>query len=197
MVQNIKKIFFYSTLVVCSLLSCGEGENSQVGDDFDRTKNAGKVAENITDPLLIEIKDLEQKARLDTIPNKTAYLRLLRAYQEYYNRHTTDTVAGNYLFEAALIAQILNKHDKAIELFTNFHDGFPNSARCDKAVYNIAYIYDARLNNKEKAILYYNKVIELYPNSMWANEAKGALKLVNMSDAELIKYLEEKNKINS
>lgn len=176
------------------LFSCDNNSGNQVGDDFERTKNAAAQKEPVTDPLLIEIMDLEEKARQESTPNKTSYLRLLRAYQQYYNQHPKDTVAGNYLFEAALIAQKLDKHQKAIELFLNFHDGFPNSSRCDKAAYNIAYIYDEKLNDKEKATLYYNKVIELYPNSIWANEARGALRLVNMSDEELIKYLEEKNK---
>lgn len=192
--RNFTSKIFLLAVISCLLLSCGNGENNQVGDDFERSKNANNPAENITDPLLIEIRDLENKCKADTTPNRTAYLRLLRAYQEYYNQHTTDTIAGNYLFEAAIMAQKLDKNEKAIELFLNFHDGFPNSSRCDKAAYNIAYIYDARLNNKEKATLYYNKVIELYPTSIWANEAKAALRIVNMSDEELIKYLEEKNK---
>jgi tetratricopeptide (TPR) repeat protein len=149
-----------------------------------------------------------KKARLDSIQTsiqtqekmgKEALSReqqtaLFKSYQEYYNASGKDTVGLNYLFEAANLAQGLGKYEKAIELFINFHDGFPASHRCDEAVYNIAYIYDARLKNPEKATTYYNKVIELYPNSLWANEAKGALHFVGLSDEEMIRKLDEINK---
>ena len=39
----------------------------------------------------------------------------------------------------------------------------------------------------------YNKVIELYPNSTWAVQAKQALHLVGKSDEELLRFLKEKN----
>lgn len=186
--------FLAPVILLTVIASCGNDAGNTTPDDFERTKNSGSAADNTTDPTLIEIRDLEQKNKNNPDPDKATLLRLLKAYQEYYNRHSTDTVAGNYLFEAANIAQKLDKHQKAIELFTNFHDGFPKSSRCDKAAYNIAYIYDEKLNDKKNAELYYNKVIELYPNSMWAGEARAALKILNMSDEELIRYLEEKNK---
>ena len=41
--------------------------------------------------------------------------------------------------------------------------------------------------------MYYNKVIELYPNSLWAKEAESALHFVGLSDEETIKKLEAIN----
>jgi tetratricopeptide (TPR) repeat protein len=144
------------------------------------------------DSLQIKISELERIGK-ETL-SREQQNNLFKAYQEYYNTSGKDTLALNYLFEAANLAQVLGKYEKAIEYFINFHDGFPASHRCDEAVYNIAYIYDARLKNAEKATTYYNKVIELYPNSLWAQEAKGALHFVGLSDEEMIKKLDELNK---
>lgn len=185
-------VVFVSMVLLCA---CGETEEGDIhlSDGYGKD---GKPQNGLTtnDPLLIEIYSLEGKVKADTAFDRTRALRLFKAYQEYYNKHPKDTVALNYLFEAANLAQKLDKHQKAIDLFINFQEGFPGSHRCDEAVYNIAYIYDARIQNKEKARLYYNKVIELYPTSMWAEQARGALQIVNMSDEELLKFLEEKNK---
>ena len=175
--------------------SCGDGgeEDIHLSDGLGRDgKSQNGMA--TTDPVLIEINTLESRVAADTTFDRTRALRLFKAYQEYYNRHPKDTVALNYLVEAANLAQKLDKQQRAIELFVNFQESFPTSHRCDEAVYNIAYIYDARIQNKEKAALYYNKVIELYPTSMWADQARGALQIVNMSDEELLKFLNEKNK---
>ena len=56
------------------------------------------------DPLLIEIKDLEKKVQSDTVMDRNTGLRLLKAYQDYYNKHSRDSVAVTYLFEAARVA---------------------------------------------------------------------------------------------
>ncbi|MFM9985026.1 MAG: tetratricopeptide repeat protein [Flavobacteriales bacterium] len=188
-------VFVPIVSLVIFLGSCGGNgeEEIHLSDGMGRDGQAQNGLAT-TDPVLIEIYSLESKVAADTAFDRTRTLRLFKAYQEYYNRHPKDTVALNYLFEAANLAQKLDKHQRAIELFINFQDGFPTSHRCDEAVYNIAYIYDARIGNKEKAKLYYNKVIELYPTSMWAEQARGALQIVNMSDEELLKFLEEKNK---
>ena len=45
------------------LLSCNNSTTESVDDDFDRTKNANTPAEPITDPLLIEINDLEPDSK--------------------------------------------------------------------------------------------------------------------------------------
>lgn len=196
--MNKRKTFSAFVAIVIfafSMGSCGDGGEEDIhlsdGHGRDGQSNTGQAT---TDPVLIEINTLESRVAADTTFDRTRALRLFKAYQEYYNRHPKDTVALNYLFEAANLAQKLDKHQRAIELFINFQEGFPGSHRCDEAVYNIAYIYDARIQNKEKAKLYYNKVIELYPTSMWADQARGALQIVNMSDEELLKFLNEKNK---
>ncbi len=177
---------------VLMLAACGNSDENAGGTTGSGEKTM-QDAINSKDAVLLEIIDLESKVNSDTAFDRTRALRLFRVYQDYYNQHPKDTVAGNYLFEAANLAQKLDKNQRAIELFVNFHDGFRNSDRCDDAVYNVAYIYDAKLNDKKKAAEYYNKVIEMYPQSMWAEQARGSLQILNMTDEELIKFLREKN----
>jgi len=150
--------------------------------------------EIITDPLLIEINDMEEKAKSDTVFDRNTGLRLLHAYQTYYNQHGRDSLSLHYLMEGARVADALGKYDKAIELLINYHDLIPDNNRKAEAAFLVAFIYDDHKKDAEKAIEYYNRVIEFYPKSEWAQQAKSALHLVGKSDDDLIKFLDEKNK---
>ncbi|MFN0031853.1 MAG: tetratricopeptide repeat protein [Flavobacteriales bacterium] len=183
-------LFIATVTLILSSCDFEEGNNY---DRPDAQTNDKSVASSTKDPLLIDILDLEKRMAADTAFNRTRALRLFKDYQDYYNKHPHDTVAGNYLFQAGDLAQKLGKQERAIELFIGFVEGFTASHRCDEAVYNVAYIYDARLGDKQQAKKYYNKVIELYPQSMWAHEAQGALRILSMSDEELRKFLKEQN----
>lgn len=173
------------------ITSCGDGaqqasEAKQVLESADEPKRA-------LDPALVEIRSMEQRAAKDTVMDRTTGLRLLRAYQDYYNRNPQDSLALSFLFEAGKVADALGKYEKAIELFANYHDGTQEVTRKAEAAYLVAFIYDAHLQQPKEATKQYNKVIELYPNSPWAAQAKQALHLVGKSDEELLRFLKEKN----
>jgi tetratricopeptide (TPR) repeat protein len=173
------------------LSACGDSEQQATAEkQVLETAAEPKVA---LDPALVEIRSMEQRARKDTVLDRTTGLRLLRAYQDYYNRHPQDSLAMSFLFEAGRVADALGKYEKAIELFANFHDGSKDLTRKAEAAYLVAFIYDAHLQQPKDATKQYNKVIELYPNSPWAVQAKQALHLVGKSDEELLRFLKEKN----
>ncbi len=197
MVKNLKTIVYLFVLAFgMTLFACGEkNQPANQSEDLVKPDMEGDLAS--TDPLLIEIHDMERKAKLDSVMDRTVGLRLLRAYQEYYNKHMKDSLGMAYLFEAARVADAMGKYDKAIDLLANYHDGIANVEKKAEAAYMVAFIYDSHLKNEKKAIQYYNKVIELYPKSIWAEQAKSALHLVGKSDEELLQFLKEKNKTAS
>lgn len=178
-------------MIVFTLVSCGESDTSSAAEkEVIKTVTEPKRA---LDPSLVEIRSMEERARKDTVLDRTTGLRLLRAYQDYYNRNPQDSLALSFLFEAGKVADALGKYDKAIELFANFHDGTSEMAKKAEAAYLVAFIYDAHLHQAKEATKQYNKVIELYPNSPWAVQAKQSLHLVGKSDEELLQFLKEKN----
>ena len=185
-------------LLVCIcvfMLSCGDNDSTFKYN----TPDVNPTSESPTggdpeDPLIIEIRDIEAKAKYDTVIDRNKGLRLLKAYQDYYNKHTKDSLGLAFLFEAARVADAMGKYDKAIDLLLNYHEGEQNLNKKSEAAYLVAFIYDAHLHNAKKAMEYYNKVIELYPQTTWAQQSKDALHLVGKSDEELLKFLEEKNK---
>jgi TolA-binding protein len=137
---------------------------------------------------------METRSKKDSVIDRTVGLRLLRAYQTYYNQHPQDSLGKSFLLDAARVADAMGKYDKAIELLGNYHDAVEDKSKKAESAYLVAFIYDAHLKNEKKAIDYYNKVIDLYPDSPWAQQAKSALHLVGKSDEELLEFLKEKNK---
>jgi len=172
--------------------SCDDGFNT--AEPPRRGSQQQPAATGSSDPLLIEIRDMEARAKTDSVIDRAVGLRLLKAYQDYYNKHSKDSLGLAYLFEAGRVADAMGKYEKAVDLLINYHDAVANIDKRAEAAYLVAFIYDAHLHDTNKAIQYYNKVIDLYPNSTWAEQAKAALHLVGKSDEELLKFLQEKNK---
>ena len=191
MIINRKFILFCLALALL-FGACTDGGDAKPSQETTLA-TAEVPGDVVPDPLLLEIKTMEARTQKDTVLDRAAGLRLLRAYQDYYNKHPQDTSALNYLFEAGRVADALGKYDKAVELLANFHDGSPNAQRRAEAAYLVAFIYDAHMHMSSKAIKQYNKVIELYPQSPWAQQARQALPLVGKSDEELLQYIREKN----
>jgi tetratricopeptide (TPR) repeat protein len=180
-------------VVVNCLVACTSGSDSKGTEESTTLASADDASNASTDPLMLEIRTMEARTRKDSVLDRAAGLRLLRAYQDYYNKHPQDTAALNYIFEAGRVAVALEKYEKAIELFANFHDGSANMQRKAEASYLVAFIYDTHLHLPSKATTQYNKVIELYPESPWATQARQALHLVGKTDEELLQFLKEKN----
>ena len=58
----------------------------------------------------------------------------------------------------------------------------------------VAFIYDTYLKQLDQAKTAYEKVIEKYPNHHLTRDAKLSIEHLGMSDEELIKMFEEKQK---
>lgn len=180
-------------VLVFSVFGCSDGASKNESVPTTTLATIEDAASAVTDPLMLEIRSMEADTKRDSVLNRESGLKLLRAYQDYYNKHPNDTSAINYIFEAGRVAVALGKYEKAVELLANFHDGSRNPQRRAEAAYLVAFVYDAHLHLPAKATTQYNKVIELYPRSPWATQSRQALQLVGKSDEELLQFLKEKN----
>ncbi len=69
-----------------------------------------------------------------------------------------------------LIAMI--RYTDGISAYTLLIDQFPESILLDKAQMKIGHVYQWKLNDKLKAIAVYQSLLEKFPNSMYAKEAR-------------------------
>jgi tetratricopeptide (TPR) repeat protein len=179
----MKFFLHFNLLWVPILMSCNTSQN----------ESAASGTSPALSSLISEIERMEEKSKGDSALSRPEALRLLNIYQDRYNINPSDSAAIAGLFEAARIADGLGKFEKAIELLGTYHDVSLNPEKRAESAFLVAFIYDAHLKDAKKATDYYNKVIQLYPASVWAEQAKDALHMVGKSDEELMEFLEQKS----
>lgn len=139
------------------------------------------------------IADLEGEVAKSVEVDRVLAADLVSRYIQYYNRYHADTLSGEYLLRAASLSTGIGEYQQGIDLLVHFHDGYPSSKRRAQAAFTVAFIYDVYLQNPDKAIIHYQAVIDQYPDSPYARESEAAMRLVGMSDEQLIEFLKKSN----
>lgn len=176
--------------MIALLGACGDGEHP-----------AGKAAPTETPDSksdktakMQQIVDLEAAVDADELGEDIKLRqRLLVAYSDFVNYHNTEEMAPEYLFRAAKLANEIGKPRRAIEYLVNLHDGFPRYERRTEAAFLAGFIYENVLNDRSMAEKYYEQVVELYPKSPWAEDARLSLKLLYLTDEEKIQIFLKQN----
>lgn len=189
------RILMYIVAMAVSVAACNSPEANESGaasqpgtPSYDAEYQSNKEAK------LEQILDLEKQVKAETTGQDVKLRqRLLVSYADYANYHHDEIEVPEFLFRSANLAVEIGKPRKAIEQLVNLHDGFPSYARRTEAVFMIAFIYESVLNDRLKAEQYYTKVVELYPESTWAEDARASLKLLYLTDEEKIKMFMEQN----
>ncbi len=181
---------FTAFTVGCS--SSDQNENTSTANTATPSYDAEYVSNKAAK--LEQIQTLEKEVEAETTgQDMKLRQRLLVSYADYANYHNQEPEVPEFLFRSANLAVEIGKPRKAIEHLINLHDGFPNYERRVEAAFLIGFIYESVLNDRTRAEEYYTKVVELYPESTWAQEAQSSLKLLYLTDEEKIKMFMEQN----
>jgi len=175
-----KKMIFFSGMLV--LTACSETRQSEPAPDPQKQALQKEIAG--------AEQDLKASGDLLDVP---AARGLIGKYIEYSNQYHFDTLAGEYMLRAASLSAGTGNYGQAVDLLINYYDGFNVGDRHPEAAFTVAFIYDEYLRNPELAAKYYQSVIDNHPESDYAGQAKAALRLVGMSDEELLKFLDSQN----
>ncbi|MEP7320434.1 MAG: tetratricopeptide repeat protein, partial [Saprospiraceae bacterium] len=81
-------------------------------------------------------------------------------------------IVDDVIYQRARIYSSLKKWDQAIPLYESVVEKYQEGIRCDNSLFELAEIYDFKLNDKEKAKSYYEKIFIDFSNSTFAVEAR-------------------------
>ena len=144
------------------------------------------------------IENIEQtKVQLNEAgkKNKPSHAeRLVTLYTDYADQYPKDSLAPEMLFMAGNVCIGLEEFDRSISYFERIDEHYKTYLKHPEAIYLSGFVADYHQNKKGLAKNYYEKVIELYPDHVFAKDAKQAIMALSMSDEELLKMFEEKNK---
>lgn len=186
-------LYFATLMAIATGCNAPDDQSSNPGPGNTPPAHDAEYQSN-KEAKLEQIADLEQQVEAETSGQDLKLRkRLLVSYADYANYHHEEPEVPEFLFRSAKLAVEIGKPRKAIEHLINLHDGFPKYERRIEAAFMIGFIYESVLNDRIRAEEYYTKVVELYPESTWAQEAQASLKLLYLTDEEKIKMFMEEN----
>ena len=96
-------------------------------------------------------------------------LAVLDSVTALYPMHS---IADNVLFKKAEICSKNGKFDLAATYYAEIIEKYPNDLLADDAMYNLAGLYENHLNDKNKAMQLYEKILTQYPGSLYVVDSR-------------------------
>ncbi len=130
--------------------------------------------------------------RLNTEEANRVYSNFLK----YVETYPKDTLSPDFLFKAADLANGLKRHEESVSLFARLVNEYPEFRKSPAALFMQAFVLETEIKDKEKAKEKYKEFLNKFPNHKLAPSAHASLDQLNanLTDEELIKMFEEKNK---
>ncbi len=128
--------------------------------------------------------------------NRTEAFKFVDACEAYAASAPDDPKTPEYLFDAAEIAKLLKTYDKALSIYDKLITDYPDYQKTPSALFIKAFTLENELGRMEEAKEAYELFLERYPNNDFADDAQFSLENLGKSPEEVLKAIEEKNKLN-
>lgn len=176
----MNKLFILLTALVIAFTSCSNDEAKKK----EQADLSTKIAE-------LEIKVMDT---VTYIIDYQVAKELGPAYIKYVKTYPQDSLAPDYLYKAAELNQALDKGNLSVKYYEQFLTDYPDNERAGTAMFQMAFVYENLVQNKELAVKYFNEFIEKYPNHPLVPSAEMSIENIDKSPEELIKEFQEKEK---
>ena len=183
-----KVIYLIATVLI--LASCGTEE---VKPD-DKTEELVILSVDDQFEALVQLDRKLLKA--DLAIDKKVAKELYESANKFSNENPAHDKAADALELAAKGAEGIGKYNDAISILHKIINAYPETEKTPMFMYRKAIILEENLGKSDNAKAAYQALIERFPNDALSISAKEYLDMdyLNMSDAELIQFLESKNK---
>ena len=113
-------------------------------------------------------------------------------YCSFAEQYPDDPTAPNWLFKAFQLAKAMGNLDQAAELGNKLIEDFPNYEYAPVVMFMMARdVYDMGYHDLDKARAMYERVIDQFPDSNWAANAKEMKdKYLGMTDEEIMNQIQ-------
>ncbi len=167
------------------IISC----NNQNKTDSETITPKSPTREQYIQP----IKKYEAEMHRSLELNSAIASQAIKAYDDFVRMFPGDSLAPDFLFKAGEITTAAKQYPQALIYYQTITGKYPKYKLVDFSLYMQGVLLDNYLNDDAKAKVIYDEVIDKYPNSNYANDAKAAINNLGKSDDELIKEIKKKN----
>ncbi len=122
---------------------------------------------------------------------------LLMMYEIFIKKNPKDSMAPGYLFKAANVAMNMGDGSKAIMLFDQYLQNYPEQKKAPLCLFFKGFVCENVLHDFDKARETYLLFLEKYPTNDFAKDAKMALMNLGKTPEMLVKEFEAQRKADS
>lgn len=128
--------------------------------------------------------------------NEASAKQAIKDFTDYAYYCQSDSLAPIFLIKTAQVAKSINNIPQAKLVLDKCIEDYPNFENRPAALFLLAQLYDERnyLNDPQQAKKLYQKIIDEFPKSDYAESAKGAIRFVGKSDEEIMQEILKKKK---
>jgi tetratricopeptide (TPR) repeat protein len=115
---------------------------------------------------------LKRYANVELLIFQNKWDEAQKELQDLYQEYRAKSLKDDILFLEARIDRQFGNYVLAVEKLTQLIQNHSDDILADDATYQVAQLYDYYLNDRDKAMEYYNKVITNFPASIFAVESR-------------------------
>jgi tetratricopeptide (TPR) repeat protein len=175
---------FFAVAITFLIASC---------NNDTKTEQQAAIKEPPRAPFVEQIKSLEDAMHKSPEINDSLALLAIKAYSDYALFFPNDTLSPNYLFKAGEIATAAKKYKQALIYYQTITAKYPDFKYIRESLYLQGFLLDNFMNDDASAKIIYDEIIEKYPNTNYAKDAKSALNNLGKSDEQIIEEFKKKN----
>ncbi|MES2629547.1 MAG: tetratricopeptide repeat protein [Bacteroidota bacterium] len=188
----MKKILF--PLLAVAAMACNtSGDNS---GDSGNTKDSTVVSAIPKEQLIVKIN--ENNATLTNVENPDSLRFICSAQaelcQQFVKAYPTDPEAPAVLSYQAKALFVLGRPKEAADTYRRIIQAYQDYNNMPEVMFLYGLTLDQEVGDKAAAEKAYLKLIQTYPNHNLSQQARALITQLHMTDEELIKSFEEKNK---
>lgn len=141
-----------------------------------------------------KIKVLEEKMHKSMELDRALADSALVVYEKFVIEFPQDSISADLLFKAAEIATAIGEYEKALHYYKQIIAQYPHFKLFPESMFLEGSLLDNYMDHDGDAKMIYEEIIEKYPGSAYAHDAKSAISNLGLSDEELMKQFKEKEK---
>ena len=195
------KMFFAALVLVLILSSCNnpakdEPAQSQQASKDSVIKKSEFFAPRDCDTLYLAAVRMDSILHRATEANDAEAQKAVKVFLDFAYYCEQDTMSAVYLIKAAMVAKSVNNLPQAKLALEQCMNNYRSFGDRPVAMFLLAQLYDEEnnMNNEAEAGALYHQIIQEYPKSYVAANAKAALQMLGKSDQEMIKEFNKKGK---
>lgn len=129
--------------------------------------------------------------------NKEKADSLLSLYEIFIKKNPKDSLAPGYLFKSANIVMNSGDGPRALSLFDQYLENYPDKPKAPLCLFFKAFVYENIMQDIDKARETYILFVEKYPSDDFTKDAKMALLNLGKTPEMIVREFEEKQRGDS